>query len=192
MVGKNVALAVLAILGAFALGAGLSALRDDRPSYTEAGAKRSVNGANFQALAAEKRDGAAFDFPFAAQDGQELTLAAFAGKVRVVNLWATWCAPCVVEMPGLMALEGTINHPDFKMIAVSIDNRGAPHVAKWLEKRQWDLEIFTAPSSQFGNVAIPTTWVLDREGRLAWIGMGAKDWESPEAIAMLNGLLAEP
>jgi thiol-disulfide isomerase/thioredoxin len=129
-------------------------------------------------------------------DGRETNLAAFRGEVLVVNLWATWCAPCVAEMPTLGALQRQFEGR-LRVLPVSVDS------ASDREKAKRELAELTEHSLPFLHdssrgillsaavAGMPTTIIYDREGReLARLAAGA-DWSSPEAAALMEAALAE-
>jgi thiol-disulfide isomerase/thioredoxin len=123
-------------------------------------------------------------------DGKPVTLAAFKGTPVLVNLWATWCGPCVREMPTLENI--AIRAGDrLKVLTVSQDREGvdiAPTFAKGGFKR---LERYRDPENKLGFAfatgVLPTTVLFDAEGKEVWRVTGGMDWNGPRA----NTLLAE-
>jgi len=136
--------------------------------------------------------------PFTDPDGKSVTLADFKGKVVVVNLWATWCAPCKVEMPTLSRLAATYQAQPVEVMAISIDKEdklaeakafiGANRPLKFYSDVGMALPFAFDPRAE----GFPTTIIYDKRGveraRLA----GDADWASPEAIELVRMLLAEP
>ena len=131
---------------------------------------------------------AAPDTPFTSPDGSETTLAAFAGKPVLVNLWATWCAPCVAEMPTLDALaerEGDA----LQVLVISQDMDGAEKVAPFFEKAAFKklqpyLEPGMALSVGYG-ANLPTTILYDAEGKEVWRVLGDTDWTGKPAADLI-------
>ncbi len=126
--------------------------------------------------------------------GGEVTLADYAGKVVVVNVWATWCPPCRAEMPALDALAGAMEGPDFELIALSTDRGGAPRVEDFFaEIGVRNLEVMLDPKSRFmraaGIMGLPVTLILDREGREIARMIGDADWDSPEARDLIRRVI---
>ncbi|WP_416897861.1 MAG: TlpA family protein disulfide reductase [Minwuia sp.] len=127
-------------------------------------------------------------------DGEKLGFDAFRGKVVLVNLWATWCAPCRHEMPSIDRLAGQLQGDDFHVAAVSVDRR--PDKAKtFLEEIGVEnLDFYIDPSARLGMAlkafGLPLTLILDREGREIGRLVGPAEWDSPEAIALVRAAIA--
>jgi Thiol-disulfide isomerase and thioredoxins len=134
---------------------------------------------------------AAFDGP----DGAA-TFADWTGKVVLVNFWATWCPPCLKEMPSLDALSAAMGGDDFAVVAISTD-RGSPDKPRgWLEENGIDdLRFFHDPTNRaaraVGLLGQPTTLILDREGREIARYQGEADWSGPAAQALIEAVIAE-
>ena len=128
---------------------------------------------------------------FAAPDGSEVTLASFKGKPVLVNLWATWCGPCVAEMPTLDALAAR-QADKLTVLTVSQDMQGKELVDKWWAKQSYKL---IAPyldqennlGFAFNTGMVPTTVLYDKDGKEIWRVIGGMDWDGPRA----NTLMAE-
>lgn len=131
------------------------------------------------------------DAIFTGADGRDVTLADFAGRPLLVNLWATWCAPCKAEMPTLDAL-AALEEGRFSVIAVSQDLQGRKPVAAFFEKAGIEnLEPYTdadnALLAAFDNsVALPTTILYDSEGREVWRVAGGVEWDDEEIAKLLR------
>ena len=129
------------------------------------------------------------DFTFADPSGAKLRTLDLKGKPVLVNLWATWCGPCVLEMPMLDTLAG--NHKDaLRVITVSQDSGGAEKVAKLFAERKFiRLQPWLDPDNNLGfhynTGVLPTTVLYDAAGREVWRIVGAHDWLSPRTDAML-------
>jgi thiol-disulfide isomerase/thioredoxin len=128
--------------------------------------------------------------------GQPVNLDSFKGKVVVLNFWATWCPPCIAEMPALDKLQSELGGADFAVVAVSTDRQGikksAPFyrragiksLALYNDKRGDLLEAFHGKS-------LPITVLLDREGRIIGRMEGAADWDSAAAKALIAHYLKD-
>lgn len=126
-------------------------------------------------------------------DRQEkaLTLADFRGQVVLLNYWATWCGPCVEEMPALERLQARQGGSDFQVAAVSIDRQGGPVVDPFLDRigiRQLPIYLDKSGASMraFGVRGLPTTILLDREGNELGRIEGMAEWDSPQAAALIR------
>ena len=125
---------------------------------------------------------------FRGPDDAPVTLAAFRGRPLLVNLWATWCAPCVAEMPTLDAL-AVKSGERMTVIAVAQDLQGAEVVDPWFQKAGLKaLQPYIDPQNGLldaANSALPTSIYYDAQGREIWRVVGAIDWQGAEAKALL-------
>jgi thiol-disulfide isomerase/thioredoxin len=136
------------------------------------------------------------ELSFAARDESPVRLADFRGHWLLVNLWATWCAPCVREMPSLDRLQTTLGDR-LIVLAVSQDRGGAHVVGPFVEKLGVAaLRIYLDPKGAVGQGlgarGLPTTFLLDGEGRVRAQLEGAAEWDSPELLATLQRYLRAP
>jgi thiol-disulfide isomerase/thioredoxin len=121
-------------------------------------------------------------------DGEETSLAEFRGKPLLVNLWASWCAPCVKELPTLDRL--ATSNAAVRVLAVSQDMGPHASVVAFLDQHKIaDLEAFQDPkmalSGGLGVEVMPTTLLYDAQGREVWRYVGELDWTSGEAARLL-------
>lgn len=125
---------------------------------------------------------------FTGPDDAPVTLAGFRGRPLLVNLWATWCAPCVAEMPTLDALAAQSGER-MTVIAAAQDLQGAEVVDPWFQKAGLKaLQPYLDPENGLldaANSALPTSIFYDAEGRELWRVVGAIDWQGKEAQALL-------
>ena len=134
------------------------------------------------------------DIRFQDADGKPLALSEFRGKVVLLNVWATWCAPCRKEMPALDRLQQQLGGPDFQVVALSIDNGGVAAVQRFYDEIGIrTLAVYVDPTTEatgkLRTLGIPTTLLLDREGRERWRKTGPAEWDSPEIIESLRARL---
>ena len=129
-------------------------------------------------------------------DGAELNLGALQGQPVLMNLWATWCAPCVVEMPMLDEL-AALKEGELRVLTVSQDMRGAEAVVPFFEDRDFThLEPWLDPANDLGvsfggSGAMPLTVLYDAEGEELFRVAGGYHWNSEEAIAAIEAAIAE-
>jgi thiol-disulfide isomerase/thioredoxin len=132
------------------------------------------------------------DVAFSNPDGEEASLAEFAGKPTLVNLWATWCGPCVKELPTLNRLA---KGGGLQVVAISQDSGPHPSVVAFLDTKAPDLAPYQdskmALSGKLGAEVLPTSILFDAKGREVWRYVGDLDWTSPEATRLLSEA-AEP
>ncbi len=138
------------------------------------------------------------DLSFKMPDGRDTTLSSFRGKAVLVNLWATWCAPCRHEMPALDRLQQKYGGPDFEVVAINIDTRnfdkpkqfldevGVKALAQYADPSAKIFQDLKAVGRAFG---MPTTILLDKNGcELAYLA-GPAEWSSPDAFAFIGKAL---
>lgn len=126
--------------------------------------------------------------------GDKVTLADFKGQVVVLNFWASWCAPCVAEMPTLDALQADLADAGLKVVAVSLDRDGIKKAAPFFRRTGVkNLKLYTDRMSdlfqELKGSALPTTYVLDRDGKVVSVYIGATDWSSDRVKAELKKYL---
>ena len=129
--------------------------------------------------------------------GRKLTLADFRGKVVLLNVWATWCPPCRREMPALDRLQQQLGGPEFEVVALSIDSAGLPAVKEfYLETGVSKLGIYIdkpmKATSALGATGLPTTLLIDAQGREIGRKLGPAEWDSPEVAATIRQYLGSP
>jgi cytochrome c biogenesis protein CcmG/thiol:disulfide interchange protein DsbE len=134
------------------------------------------------------------DFSVTDLQGRSVRLSALRGKVVLVNLWTTWCAPCVDEMPSMDRLHARLAGDDFVLLAVSEDEDGRRVVEPFVERMKLSLPIFLDPDRQVGDrygvTGYPETFVVDRNGYIVERVIGPRDWSSPQALSALGALIA--
>ena len=134
------------------------------------------------------------DIAWQAADGTRRTLADHAGRGVVLNLWATWCVPCVAEMPALDGLARAVGAAGIDVLPLSSDRGGVPVVERFFAERGIHtlpvlLDAQSAAAHALGIRGIPTTLVIDRHGRELARLEGAAGWDDPAAVTMLREML---
>lgn len=131
-------------------------------------------------------------------DGQERprSLADFRGRLVLLNVWATWCAPCREEMPALDRLQAQLGGPRFEVVALSVDQQGAPIARKFFQEvGVKSLALYVDPSAQaafkLNAPGLPATLLVDREGREIGRHLGVVKWDSPQIVAALRRRIEE-
>jgi thiol-disulfide isomerase/thioredoxin len=136
------------------------------------------------------------DISFFDSEGTERTLEHYRGKVLVLNLWATWCAPCRREMPALDRLQAQLGDEGLLVMPLSMDRGGLDQIQEFYDEVGLPtLGIYHDPKAAagraFGALGLPTTIVIDREGREVGRLLGPAEWDSEEAVSLVRAVLAE-
>lgn len=123
-------------------------------------------------------------------EGKPMTLAHFKGKTVLLNLWATWCAPCRKEMPALDSLQKELGNDKFEVVALAVDRGGIEGAKKFLtETRVSNLKLYVDATargtSTLKAVGLPTTILIDPEGREIGRLMGPAEWDSTDAKKLI-------
>jgi len=134
------------------------------------------------------------DFTFTDESGAPKSIADWKGRVVLLNLWATWCAPCRKEMPALEQLQSELGGADFEVIAMSVDRQGALASRKFLDDiKIANLKLYTESTSKSVGLlhaaGLPTTILIDREGREVGRLAGPAEWNSADAKRLIGSVL---
>lgn len=136
------------------------------------------------------------DFTFPGLDGQKVSLSEFRGRVVFVNIWATWCSPCVEEMPSMQKLYQKLKGENFEILAVSIDSQGTKVVAPFMKKYKLT---FPALIDSMGTIkriykatGVPESFIIDKNGILAKKVIGPLDWSRPDNLRLFRDLMQKP
>ena len=136
------------------------------------------------------------DIAFQDGAGKPLKLSDWKGRVVLINLWATWCAPCRKEMPDLARLQKELGSDQFEVVAISVDRKGAEASSAFLKETGADnLKLYVEPTTaivgELQSAGLPATILVDRQGREIGRLLGPADWASPEAQALVRAALAQ-
>lgn len=134
--------------------------------------------------------------PFKDSQGNAVDFSLYKGKVIMVNMWATWCPPCVRELPAISRFSAKIGSDEFKVLPVSIDRDGNKQVEPFL--KSLGMEGFTTfydKEQSLGNVfpldTIPATFILNRDGELIAFVRTFVDWDDEKAVTLIKGFLEQ-
>ena len=134
----------------------------------------------------------AVPFDLATLDGKVVKSSELAGKVVLVNFWATWCGPCKEEMPSLARLQQQLDLKDFVMLTVTTDLQ-RQGIAHFLSQLGVSLPVLfdedQEVSRSFMVRGLPTTIVIARDGMLVGRAVGPRAWDSPEAVAVMRHVM---
>ena len=136
-----------------------------------------------------------WDFDMTAEDlnGNQVEFMRFSGQVLVINFWATWCAPCVAEMPSLARLHQATSGLG---VALACVTREAPEkVREFVAKKAIDVPVYVIEGEvpgAFESRAIPATFVLDKKGNMALRHFGAAAWDHEGVVEFIRGLASAP
>jgi thiol-disulfide isomerase/thioredoxin len=136
------------------------------------------------------------DLSFKGGQGNGLKLSQWKGRVVLVNLWATWCAPCRKEMPTLADLQKQLGSKDFEVIAMSVDRQGIEASSAYLKETGADalglyVDDTTKSLDDVQGLGLPLSILVDRKGREIGRLLGPAEWNSAEAIALVKAAIAE-
>ena len=127
--------------------------------------------------------------------GDSVTLDKYRGEVVLVNIWATWCEPCRVEMPAMERLQDSLAGSGLKIVAVSIDEADPSVVREFRQRMGLTFEIVQdrtrAIERIYQTTGVPESFVLNREGKIMKKVIGAHPWDSPANLALFRRLLAQ-
>ncbi len=136
------------------------------------------------------------DFNLRNLKGNYESLDSFRGQVVVLNFWATWCAPCRVEMPSFEKLYRRYRSEGVAVLAVTLDKNAGPKIKSFVDEYELSFPILLDEECEverlYPSMTIPFTYVIDREGRVVARVDGAKNWESNKTFEAIEYLLKKP
>ena len=127
-------------------------------------------------------------------DGKEINLNDYKGKAVLLNFWATWCEPCLEEMPAMQKVYNILKDKGFVVLAVSIDEAGREKNVRTFAKKLGLFFPILLDSEQkvrdkYFHNGLPTSYLINAKGKLKGFIPGARDWGSDDAVALINNLL---
>lgn len=135
------------------------------------------------------------DFNLPSLDGTMISLADYKGKVVLLNIWATWCPPCVEEMPSMEKLFQALNKEGLEILAVSIDASGLKAVRPFMKKHNLSFPALIDSKGTTQNLyrttGVPESIIIDKDGIIVEKIIGPRDWGSSEAIQYFRDLIQE-
>ncbi|MEJ2731471.1 MAG: TlpA disulfide reductase family protein [Deltaproteobacteria bacterium] len=133
------------------------------------------------------------NFTLPGLDGKMISLSDYRGHVVLVNIWATWCPPCVGEMPSMEKLYRALKGENFEILAVSIDALGKKAVAPFMKKYNLSFPALMDPDGTiktlFQTTGVPESFIINQEGILIEKVIGPKDWATPQMVGFFRNLL---
>ncbi len=205
--GNNLMIVALAALVGFGAVYVTLGRRDNAPSaplnvqkaaQAEADARNGAKGASktgqMAAFVTKKSPEAVPDITFNDASGKEIKLSDFKGRTVLLNLWATWCAPCREEMPSLDRLQKALGSDKFEVVALSIDRQGVEASKKFLEEvKVTALKLYSDATAKQGTalkiVGMPTTILINKDGLEVGRLAGPAEWDSAEAKTLIEAAM---
>jgi peroxiredoxin len=160
-----------------------------------AGCSKKEGGQKAPQIGGSAEGKAASDFTLKDLQGKDIRLADLAGKVVLLNFWATWCPPCREEIPSMVKLNAVMAGKPFQMLCVAIDDGGKADVDAFLARQKVTLPALLDPTSevakQYGITGVPESFVIDKTGKIVKKVVGGLDWNSPEVVTFLTDLASK-
>jgi len=134
---------------------------------------------------------------FTDAQGLPTDMAAYRGRVVLLNIWATWCAPCREELPTLDALQAQLGGPGFEVVALSIDQQGLAVAGPFLERigathLKAYADTFGEATARYSATGVPLVLVIDAQGREIGRRLGRATWDNEATVELMRSLIAQP
>ena len=134
----------------------------------------------------------AIDFSVQSLEGQSERLSDHRGKVIFLNFWATWCGPCKAEVGEIDLLHETLKDEDFMIMALSIQE-DRKRVSRFMQSSGVDFPVYLdsdgAVAIQYGVTGIPTTYIIDPDGKIVGRAIGPREWAGKDSVALMRSLM---
>ena len=130
-------------------------------------------------------------FQMKSLSGKTVSLESMKGKVIFMNIWATWCLPCIAEMPNIQSLYEKIGSEKIAFVMLSVDKGGSDKVKKFIDKKGFTFPVYMPASAipnEFASQAIPTTFIISPEGKIVSRHEGMAEYDTKEFREFLLGL----
>jgi peroxiredoxin len=136
------------------------------------------------------------DFSLPDLRGSTISLSSLKGKVVFLNVWATWCQPCIDEMPTIQRLHDQLQPRGLEVLTVSLDPLGSQIVEPFLKQYGLSFPVLLDVKSQlqklYGTTGVPESFIIDKDGRLVEKVVGPRDWSHPNMLNLFQQLMAAP
>lgn len=133
------------------------------------------------------------DFTFPDLNDSERKLSDYRGKVVFINIWATWCPPCIYEMPSMQRLYDQLKGEDFEILAISIDALGKQVVEPFIQKYHLTFPILLDPTGKikklYATTGVPESFIVDKNGILVLKVIGPQKWDSEDVLKFFRRLI---
>lgn len=137
----------------------------------------------------------ALDFMGITASGKPIRLSDLRGHVALLNFWATWCIPCLEEMPAMDRLNRLLQGKKFRILAINLQET-AEQVQQFAKSNRFGFELVLDPAGEishhYGVLRIPVSYIVDQKGYIIRRAMGSRAWDSKESVAFFNDLLSTP
>ncbi|MBA2126475.1 TlpA family protein disulfide reductase [Hyphomicrobium methylovorum] len=168
--------------------------QDMSPPSVGAGSESGFKLGKMAAFVTKKTPEALPDVSFEDESGKTVMLSSLKGKTVLLNLWATWCAPCKEEMPSLDRLQQSLGGDGFEVVALSLDRKGYAASRKFLDDMNAHaIKLYADPTSKQGMqlrpIGMPTTILINKDGMEVGRLSGSAEWDSEEAKSLIKSAM---
>lgn len=131
------------------------------------------------------------DFTLPALNGADLKQSDFTGTVTILNFWATWCPPCIKEMPSIQKLHEQMKGTSFRVVAISVGEKRKT-VEDFIAKNKYTFPVYLDEQgvlgASFASQGIPSTYIMDKSGKIVAGTVGSREYDDPALIAILKAM----